>query len=306
MQNDIADIEYQLSSLSIKGLTNKRVDKHNNVEKPLLCLHGWLDNAASFLPLMPYLDNVLAIDWPGHGLSSHRSSDAHYHFVDYVYDLLALFDENSWPALDIVGHSMGGMIASVFAATFPEKVKSLTLIDSIGFITAEAETTTENLRQGLLSRLKLSNKQKHQQLKAKQQEQAQKSRKIKSHANLDSAIKARLSVSDLQYGDAKLLVERGTKQSEDGFYWCSDPRLMTKSPLRLSTSQAQQIISSIDIPVQLIYGDKGMDMVKLGIEQYKIHFKCFKSTMLSGGHHVHMEQPKATAALIAYFIDRIS
>lgn len=286
----IADIEYQLSWGTIAGITNK-VDHNSEQQSTILCVHGWLDNAASFLPLMSQLENIIAIDWPGHGLSSHRSIDAHYHFIDYIYDLLELFEVNQWPALDIVGHSMGGMIASVFAATFPEKVKSLTLIDSIGFITDEADKTVNSLREGLLSRLNQTNKQK------------KRVHTSKVHYNLDSAIKARVKVSDLNYQDAKLLVERGTKQLVQGFVWRSDTRLTTKSPLRLSLAQAEQIVANINAPVQLIFGDKGMELVKLGIERYQNLFKSFNSTRLAGGHHVHMEQKNATAALIKYFIN---
>jgi len=288
----ITDIEYQLSWGTIAGISNA-VNQPEDQQTIKLCVHGWLDNAASFLPLMSQLENVIAIDWPGHGLSHHRSVDAHYHFIDYIYDLLELFEVNQWPAIDIIGHSMGGMIASAFAAAFPEKVKSLTLIDSIGFITSEADKTVENLRQGLLSRLNQINKQKKL------------IHTSKIHNNLDSAIKARVKVSDLIYQDAKLLVERGTKPVEQGFTWRSDPRLTTKSPLRLSLAQAEQIVSNINVPVQLIYGEKGMEIVKSGIEHYQKLFKSFKSTKLVGGHHVHMEKPKATAALIKYFINSI-
>jgi pimeloyl-ACP methyl ester carboxylesterase len=50
----------------------------------VLALHGWLDNAASFIPLaLPKLD-LVALDLPGHGHSVHRHPSARYHFVDYL------------------------------------------------------------------------------------------------------------------------------------------------------------------------------------------------------------------------------
>ena len=148
---NIQEVEYQIGNLAVRGISCG--EKQDNI---VLCLHGWLDNAASFQPLLPYLTNkqVIAIDLLGHGFSAHRSLDAHYHFIDWVYDLLQLFTQNNWPEIDIVGHSMGAMIASAFASAFPEKVKSLTLIDSIGFISTEKKQTTTQLRRGLLSRLR--------------------------------------------------------------------------------------------------------------------------------------------------------
>ena len=60
----------------------------------LLALHGWLDNAASFEPLAEYFadHDLVAIDLPGHGRSSHRADGAWYHFIDYASDVLAVVE----------------------------------------------------------------------------------------------------------------------------------------------------------------------------------------------------------------------
>ena len=57
---------------------------------PLLCLHGWLDNAASFVPLSPWLAEFdwVALDLPGHGASSHRAPGYDYAFADWLHDVL--------------------------------------------------------------------------------------------------------------------------------------------------------------------------------------------------------------------------
>ena len=273
----------------------------------MLCLHGWLDNAASFIPLMSALpDEILenrrfiAIDWPGHGQSSHRSDDAHYHFFDYVYDLLALFEINGWDkvteqsgqGIDIVAHSMGAMVASAFAAAFTEKVKSLTLIDSLGFIYADAEESSNQLRKGLLSRLKTS------QVIEKNNQRC---------FSKETAIKARLAVSDLNQEDAYLLVNRSLKKVDDSdskgdsYRWRSDPRLRTISPYRLTKAQAKQLIRDIQCPVQLIYGDKGMAMVQQGIDNFSQLINNLSLVKINGGHHVHMQQPKQVLKLLSGF-----
>jgi len=290
--NTIEEVSYSLETMSLQGLSAGATEKKDNI---VLCLHGWLDNAASFLPVLPYLQqnltdkHIVAIDWPGHGCSTHRSLDAHYHFIDWVYDLLQLFELNNWQHVDIVAHSMGGMVASAFAAAFPEKVKSLTLIDSIGFISAKAEQTTQQLRDGMLSRLRTSTKKLNNQQK-------------KRHPSLESAVKARVAVSDLQYEQAKMLVERGLLKEDQGFSWRSDTRLRNISPYRLTLKQAQQFIRDIKCPVQLIYGSAGMDMVSSGIECFGFLFEQLSSYELTGGHHVHMEQPEKTAELVKYFL----
>ena len=287
MQYEIENVSFNLGELTLTGLAFG--DKSDEL---VLCLHGWLDNAASFLPMMPYLKGkrVIAIDWTGHGLSSHRSADAHYHFIDYVYDLLLLLEGNQWQNIDIVAHSMGGMISSAFAAAFPEKVKSLTLLDSIGFISSEAEESTEHLRKGMLSRLK-NNEQILSPAKKK-----------KFHPSIDSAINARVQVSDLKFEQAKLLVDRGIIESEHGFIWRSDSRLRNTSPYRLTLAQAKQFIQDIKTPVQLIYGDKGLSFVQSGLKEFAPLFNDFTSHKLIGGHHFHMEAPEETSRQILEFI----
>ncbi|MCJ8322005.1 MAG: alpha/beta hydrolase [Colwellia sp.] len=290
-ETEIEEICYDIGVLSLHGLACG--DDENEI---VLCLHGWLDNAASFTPLMPYLSNkrIIAIDWPGHGFSSHRSQDAHYHFIDWVYDLLQLFELNNWSNIDIVAHSMGGMIASAFAAAFPERVKSLTLIDSIGFISAEADKTTSQLRQGMTSRLKNS---------ANYLQNKSMSKTKSLHPTADSAIKARVAVSDMNYGQAKIIVKRGLVKEGQGYKWRADSRLRNVSPYRLTLSQAEQFIDDIKCPVQLIHGTKGHDMVTSGIAHFGPKFSNFVSYDLKGGHHVHMEQPQQTAERINKFIN---
>jgi pimeloyl-ACP methyl ester carboxylesterase len=235
---------------------------------------------------MPYLSNyhVIAIDWPGHGLSDHRGADAHYHFLDWVYDLISLFRSQQWQAIDIIGHSMGGMVASAFSAAFPEHVKSLTLIDSIGVLTSDAATTTKQLRKGLLSRLTRDNKAK------------------KYHTHLNSAVAARVLVSDLSTDNARLIVKRGIEQTEAGFIWRADIRLRSTSPYRFTLTQAEQLVADISTPVQLLYGSKGMEMVTKGLKCFGPLFKNLQVHELSGGHHVHMEQAEQAAKLINGFI----
>ncbi len=298
----VDELNYQLDNLTLAALACGNKD-----HQPVLCLHGYLDNAASFLPFIEqvikhnsqqtaFLANrrVIALDWPGHGQSEHRSLGAHYHFFDYISDLVSLFSHNNWPAIDIVAHSMGAMVATAFAAAFPEKVKSLTLIDSFGFVCASAEETTKQLREGILSRTNKASAQRSFSQK--------------------TAVKARLNVSDLQEEHAQLIVKRSLilvenqskthdnkKPTSVLYRWRSDPRLRTISPYRLTPSQGKQLLKDIKCPVQLIYGDKGMSMVIEGLSMFSTSLKDFTAIKISGGHHVHMEQTEQLCNLVNNF-----
>jgi pimeloyl-ACP methyl ester carboxylesterase len=300
--DEIEELSYQIDDLTLAALAYG--DKSH---QPVLCLHGYLDNAASFVPLMRYIAQtnkslsnrrIIALEWPGHGHSDHRSIGAHYHFFDYVSDLLALFTHNNWQSIDIVAHSMGAMIASAFAAAFPEKVNSLTLIDSFGFISGPAEQTTNQLQKGLLSRIKT----------------------VKPNRTFteEMAIKARLHVSDLTEEHAQLIVNRSLievipKQNsakagnnDSALYrWRSDPRLRTISPYRLTLAQAKQLFGDVKCPLQLVYGDKGMKMVVTGLEQFAVTIDNLTKTKLEGGHHVHMEKTEELSTLLSQFFSKI-
>jgi pimeloyl-ACP methyl ester carboxylesterase len=98
----------------------------------VLALHGWLDNAASFLPMAPYLADadLVAIDMLGHGASTHIPAGYDYAFVDWLHDILDVLDALGWQQAHLLGHSLGGALATVVAAGAPERVLSLALIDA--------------------------------------------------------------------------------------------------------------------------------------------------------------------------------
>ncbi len=286
----IIEVNFEMDNSTLCGLTHSQ--NSSSSEEVILCLHGWLDNAASFIPLLNYLSsyNVIAIDLPGHGKSSHRSQDAHYHFIDWIYDVLSLIELNQWSKVHLVGHSMGGMISSAFTAAFPEKVRSLTLIDSIGFIYGKEKETTEQLRKGMLSRLKV----------------ASTSSKPRKKLTLDKATKARLLISDLDYENAKCIVTRNLVQNEDGYRWLSDKRLNSVSPYRYTLAQAEQLVSDISVPTQVLYGSNGLEFVRDGVNHFSSMMPRAKLVEIEGGHHFHMENPEATAILIKELISKSS
>ncbi|XP_041446584.1 serine hydrolase-like protein 2 isoform X2 [Xenopus laevis] len=84
--------------------------------KLVLCLHGWLDNASSFdklIPLLPQGYHYVALDFTGHGLSSHKPLWTKYDFIDFVIDaykaLMALGGEK----VTVLGHSLGGLVGTL-------------------------------------------------------------------------------------------------------------------------------------------------------------------------------------------------
>ena len=88
----------------------------------IFMVHGWMDVAASFQFVVDCLDgdwHVIAPDWRGFGLSERTHSDT-YWFPDYVADLDVLLEHYSpGEAVNLLGHSMGGNVVSLYAGMHP-------------------------------------------------------------------------------------------------------------------------------------------------------------------------------------------
>ncbi|NXY74867.1 SEHL2 protein, partial [Glareola pratincola] len=114
---------------------------------PVLCLHGWLDNANTFdklIPLLPRDCYYVAMDFSGHGLSSHRPAGSPYHFLDYVTDVRRVAAALQWRRFTLMGHSMAFLlycfISPQFCFLYPEMVDKLILLENLGFLLDPEDT----------------------------------------------------------------------------------------------------------------------------------------------------------------------
>jgi pimeloyl-ACP methyl ester carboxylesterase len=102
--------------------------------KPVLMVHGQLDNAGTFTRLMKYLPMdgfyYVCIDLPGHGWSSHFPSWQILNYLNYVYALHFILEALKWKTCIYIGHSMGGKIGLMFSAFQPHRIKKVIVIDT--------------------------------------------------------------------------------------------------------------------------------------------------------------------------------
>jgi pimeloyl-ACP methyl ester carboxylesterase len=100
---------------------------------PVVLIHGYTDNARDWVPLVPYLDprpRLILIDLRRHGSSG--KPECCYTRLDFAYDVKLLLDALHIRQADIVGHSMGSMVAQTFAEYWPERTRRVVLISSTG------------------------------------------------------------------------------------------------------------------------------------------------------------------------------
>lgn len=265
----------------------------------VLALHGWLDNAASFVPLQRHLADVdlAALDLPGHGASAHLPASSDYTMVAFARAAFAVADALGWERFALLAHSLGGAVASVMAAACPHRIERVLLVESLGALAESEDRTATRLRDAFAAR-------------------ATASRPLRVFADLATAVRARMQVNGLSEPVARLLVERGIApappvdalhgdDAAGGFVWRSDPRLTQPTPVRMSESQVRDLIAHIQCRVRVLYAEPAQAYFPDALRHER--FACLRDgelVVLPGSHHLHMEAPAAVAAAIGDFLAR--
>ncbi len=128
--------------------------------RTVVLVHGFMDAAGTWDLLAPILAGegfrVLAPDMRGFGEGVRAAPGSYYHFADYVFDLAEIV-EALCPdePVAVVGHSMGGTIATLFAGSFPERVALLALVEGVGPPDSEWEAGPSRMR-GWIEQVRVS------------------------------------------------------------------------------------------------------------------------------------------------------
>ncbi len=260
-------------------------------ELSVVFIHGWLDNAASFLSVMKALSeldpqlHLCAIDLPGHGLSEHKYGNNFYLFHDYIDDFCQL--SLNFPANKhlIVGHSLGALIASCYSAAFPEKVAGLVQIEGYAPLSENEAKCVERLRSGVISRQRIRKKPE------------------RNYSSFEQAIEQRCRVNQLTAEQIAPIVERGIKEVDGKWVWRHDKKLKSDSLYRMSPEHTAEIMASIECPHRVILGEQGYaNLLKNRHDSAKNVLETFT---ISGGHHCHLEHPQVVADLIYGVVNKI-
>lgn len=268
---------WPLKHITLAGLTwdaPAQAESH----RPTLLLHGWLDNSLTFARLAPQLTtlgDLHAIDFAGHGHSGHRPPGQQYVLMDYVADLAELidrhFDADQTP-LDIVGHSLGGIVSALYAAAFPERVHKLVMIDSLGALSRGEQEVVPQLRRSISKRLSGSGKP-------------------ALYPDLAAAARVRAGgLSPLSTEAAMVLIPRNMQEVENGWLWRTDARLRHPSALMMSEQQVQASLSALRTPTLFVRAQSGI----LADNADATHARSraianFERIDVPGGHHCHLD-----------------
>lgn len=247
---------------------------------PLLALHGWLDNAASFALLAPLLAStrrVVALELPGHGHSDHLAAGGRYHYMDYVQTVLDTAEALQLARYTLLGHSLGAGIASLVAAAAPQRIERLLLIEGLGPLGDDGSDTLSRYRAALAPR-------------------TQSRRSLRVFRSIEEAVNARCLASGMPPALARPIVERGLIEDEGGWRWRSDPRLTQPSPVRLAETQVHALLHGIEAPTALLLSTPATPYLPSTTMQARAASVAnIRVSHLDGGHHLHLEHPGAVA-----------
>lgn len=260
---------------------------------PVLALHGWLDNAASFDLLAPMLEGccVVALDLSGHGLSSHRPYNSSYLIWADLVDLLSVADHYGWNTFNLVAHSRGGIIATLLAIAAPDRVDKLVTLDTLMPMPSPAGSTTNNLREYI------RDERKYLQRKRESAEQ-------RPFETLDIAIRARQQVMPIEKDSARRILERGTRKVEGGYVWRHDERLKGRSAVKFTAAQNEVMYADLDVETLLIVAPSAAKRMTALEEMVASNGKVTLSR-IDGNHHFHMEAqaPDVAKQIVNFLAD---
>lgn len=258
----------------------------------VLALHGWLDNAASFLPMAPYLRalDLVAMDLPGHGRSTHLPTGMEYGFSGALSVVLDVADALGWDSFTLLGHSMGAGIASLLAAACPQRIDALLAVEMLGSLVETPDSTAKRMREAVAAQRQLHEK------------------RLRVFPDIETAVRARqqaerLPGNRLEPELLRLLVERGVQAVSGGFVWSSDPRLTLPTLTRMTQAQVDDLLQHVDCPALVLFADPAQPYLP-DHERRRRAALLPKGQLrvLAGGHHLHMQQPQPVAAALLEFL----
>lgn len=253
---------------------------------PALAMHGWLDNAASFERLAEHLHgvNLVALDLAGHGRSQRRA-DGVYVFLDYVADAALAISALGWSRCAVVGHSLGAGVAALLAGTCPEQVARLVLLEGLGPLTNPDDLAPKQLRDALLAERAARARDEHV-----------------GYPDREQVAQRLATATGMTVDSARILLRRGLEDADGRVRWRADPRLRLPSRQRLTEAQVRAFFTAIACPTVVVRADPGMTVDEALLRDRLAAIAGATLARIPGGHHVHLDDPAAVAAIVGPFL----
>nr|WP_315466800.1 alpha/beta hydrolase [uncultured Undibacterium sp.] len=282
--------------IPLRGL-NMHIRHWGNPDAPILFMvHGWMDVAASFQFVVDCLSrdwHVIAPDWRGFGLTEYPKVES-YWFPDYVADLDAILHHYSpEQPVNLLGHSMGGNIAMIYAGVRPERIAKLINLEGFGMPMTQAKQAPGRYRKWL--------------------DELREVPTLRHYADL-TEVAGRLQKTNPRLSDqrASFLAQHWSKENAQG-QWelLADPAHKNSSPLLYHVDEVLQCWQNIAAPVLWVeandtdiwrmIGSKEEARVEID-RRMKFIPTIQTEVVMDAGHMLHHDQPEVLAVMIEKFL----
>lgn len=272
-------------NVRVDGLNYAGLEWGDSEGYPILCLHGWLDNALSFSVMAPYLSRyrLIALDLSGQGLSDHRSPDGTYHIWDDIPQLLAVIESMNLPSLAVLGHSRGAAIAVLLATALQARCSHLILLDGMLPSPVSSESAAQQF------------------LQAQKDRQSLDARPPRLFPDIEAFVSARQRLGFSEQS-ARILARRALREVQGGWVLTHDPRLNHASAVKLSREMCAAFYEALTINTLALMADEGLRKrggLSASLEAVKGIADCTVEAV-PGSHHTHMEEGAS------YVADRVA
>lgn len=271
--------------------------------RPILALHGWQDNAGTFdniIPLLPQHLSYLAVDLPGHGLSSRIPDGLYYSTAHIIHCINLIRKHYQWDKLSLMAHSMSAIVSFQYTSIFPNncdlvvsldalkpmQAKPARIIEMLGKLGDEFDTIDERNQRNILPPSYTFDELVERWDKA-------------THSSVNRAA-------------AEILMKRSVAVEANDptrFYFTRDSRLKVFNFAIIPHELCLEMAKHIKIPYLFFKATKSpyyekkqyFDEVRQALEE---HNKLFECVMVDGMHHFHLTEPTLGSAKIAEFLHK--
>jgi pimeloyl-ACP methyl ester carboxylesterase len=261
----------------------------------MVLLHGWMDVSASFQFMVDALRanwDVHAPDWRGYGLTEWGRADC-YWFPDYLADLDALLQEiDPERPINLVGHSLGGNVAALYAGARTERVARLVNLEGFGMAPARSEQAPKRYARWL--------------------DELRDPPDLRPYASY-AALADRLQGGNprLSRDKAEFLARHwGQEVDGKGVLLRSDPAHKVVNPVLYRYEEARACWREVKAPVLWVEGaesdtPKRLHLDALQLAERRAAFRELRMvTVADAGHMLHHDQPEAVARVLEEFLAR--
>ncbi|MGH8745266.1 MAG: alpha/beta fold hydrolase [Burkholderiales bacterium] len=258
----------------------------------IVLLHGWMDVSASFQFLVDALSpqwDVYAPDWRGYGQTDWGRSDC-YWFPDYLGDLDALLQHiQPETPVNLVGHSLGGNVATLYAGVRPDRVARLVNLEGVGMSATHPDQAPNRYARWL--------------------EELRDPPRLRSYPDFATlADRLQKNNSRLTRERSEFLARQWGHEVGGQIQLRGDPAHKIVNPILYRYEEARAIWQRISAPVLWVDASESEALKRVGIgpEQYgerRAAIANLRHVTISGaGHMLHHDQPEALASRIEEFL----